>query len=535
MPSLSRHSVLMMVVSLLLALVAVNPPPASSQSDRALRINWSTDYGGRRADPGRAYTLLGPNLFLGLTRITRTNGVLPGAAEKWEASADGLAWTFSLWRNLKWSDGIPLTAHDFEYAWKRALNPELRSVRAFMLYLVKGAEDYNTGKTRTSDAIGVKAVDDYTLRVTLEAAATFFPVYAGANNVFYAVPRQLVERWGDRWTDPDKMASSGPFMVKEYRPNVRVVMVPNPNYILKKPEVDEVTVDVVPEAATVLAMYEKGDLNLALGVPLGEVARIRRDPELSKQFGILPEGRVMTLGFNVKVAPFNNVKVRQAFAAAVDRDAIARGPLAGAQRAAHTLVPPTIPVGRKETGVIPFDPQRAAARFAEAGYPGGKGFPKVTILTRGEEDSIAAAEAVQAQLRQYLSIDVGVQIMEPRAFLDAMQSGRASLFLGAVFALTPDMYDLFNVVQGSANNNNLWKNVQFDALLRRAASEKSMETRMEFYHQAERIILREHAVMIPLYYPERLTLQKPSVRGVVGSDQRSVWIHSSEFVQIVKR
>lgn len=509
-------------------------PHASGQTPRVLRFNWPADYGGRRSDPGRAYTILGPNMFLGLTRITRTNGVLPGAAEKWEASEDGLTWTFRLWRNLRWSDGTPMTAHDFEFAWKRALAPELRSVRAFMLYLVKGAEDYNTGKTRTPDAVGVRAVDDQTLRVTLEAPATFFPTYAGANNVFYAVPRHVVERHGDRWTDTDKVVTSGPFVVKEHRPNSYVVLAQNPYYLLKKPEVDEVVVEVVPEAATVLAMYEKGELNLALGVPLGEVARIKRDPELSKQFGILPEGRTMTLGFNIRFPPFNNVKVRQAFAAVVDRGAIVRGPLAGAQRAAHTIVPPTIPVEPKE-GVIRFDPGRAVELLAEAGFPSGKGFPKVTIITRGEEDSIATAEAVQAQLRQHLSIDVGVQILDPRAFLDLMQSGRAPMFLGAVFALTPDMYDLFNVVQGSSNNNNRWKNAQFDAILRRAASEKSMPARLALYNQAERLILREAAVMVPIFYPERLTLQKPFVRGVLGVDQRSLWIHSSEFVQMTER
>jgi ABC-type oligopeptide transport system substrate-binding subunit len=113
-----------------------------------------------------------------------------------------------------------------------------------------------------------------------------------------------------------------------------------------------------------------------------------------------------------------------------------------------------------------------------------------------------------------------------------MQSGRAPLFLGAVFALTPDMYDLFNVVQGSSNNNNRWKNAQFDAILRRAASEKVPATRLALYSQAERLLLREAAVMVPIFYPERLTLQKPFIRGVLGSDQRSLWIHSSEFVQM---
>jgi oligopeptide transport system substrate-binding protein len=530
----NRHGAgwLALAVALTVVAVMIASLPSSGQTRRVLRWNFSTDYGGRRADPGRAFTILGPNLFLGLTRISRTNTVLPGAAEKWEVSDDGLTWTFRLWRNLRWSDGTPLTAHDFEYAWKRALSPELRSVRAFMLYLVKGAEDYNTGKTRTPDGVGVRAVDDYTLHVTLEAAATFFPSYAGANNVFYAVPRHITGRYGDAWTDTDKIATGGPFMVREYRPNARTVMVPNPHYLFKKPEVDEVIFTVVPEAATVLAMYEKGDLDLALGVPLGEVARIRRDPTLNAQFGVLPEGRTMTLGFNVNVAPFNNVRVRQAFAAAVNRDAISRGPLAGALKPANTLVPPTVPVGRVE-GVIPFDPQRAASLLAEAGFPGGRGFPSVTILTRAEEDSIAAAEALQAQLRGALSIDVGVQIMDPRAFLDTIQSGRGGLFVSAVFALTPDMYDLFNVVQGSAQNNNRWKNPQFDRLLRQAASEKDRTVRLELYQRAERLLLREAAVMIPLYYPERLTLQKPYVRGVVGADRRSIWIHSDEFVQMV--
>lgn len=504
-------------------------PSDQEAEERVFRYNFPFDYGGARLDIGKTYSILDPNLFLGLTRYNPDNEVIPGAASSWDVSDDGLTYTFHLFTDLQWSDGTPLTAHDFEFGWKRALDPATQSVRAYQLHLIEGAEAYNTG-SGSRDDVGVRAIDDYTLEVTLANRAPFFPGYAAGNNVYYASPRHVIENVGDDWIQLDNLVYSGPFMITEYVENSLIVMEPNPLWSGELPKVDRVEYHVVPDASVVLAKYEAGELDFAHGLPLGEIERILNDPQLSEEFVGLPDFRTMPLWFNVTLPPLDSVLVRQALLHATDREALSTGPFRGALPPAYSMRPTQMVGGDLDYLRGAFDPDRARELLAEAGYPDGEGFPEITIQTRNEQDVIISSEFLQSQWSSILNIPVQIEIMEPRALLDMSTQGLAEIWHSANFALSNDLYDLYNVMQSHAHSNAHWEDEHFDMLLDEAASEQDPEVRQELYDQAENYLVIENAVAIPLWQTDVLSLIKPHVSGL-REDQRSIWLHTWEYIE----
>jgi oligopeptide transport system substrate-binding protein len=518
------------VVVLCLALAMVAGLPAPAQQPAVFRYNFTRDYAGARLDIAKGFTVLGPNLFIGLTRVDPENKVIPGAAERWEVSSDGRTYTFRLRRDLKWTDGRPLTAHDFEFGWKRALNPDTKSQRAWMLNAIVGAEAYNAGQG-PADAVGVKALDDFTLQVRLKQPAAYFPTFIAANNVFFAQPRHVIERFGDEWVRPGNIVFSGPFRVTRYVPNSLVVLEPNPLWPLQKPQVARVEYNVIVAPATALAKYEAGELDYVNGLPIGEVPRIRNSPRLREQFVVLPEFRVGLFGMNTKKAPWNNVKVRQAFLRAINAEALTRGPFQGVFKPAFSLRPPEMPGGGLDYVKRLYDPEAARRLLAEAGYPGGRGFPSTAIQMANEEDSRIAAQFLQQQFKQILGVDIRVDVLDTATFLDTIQTGRGESWISAVFSLSPDPYDLYNVAQGSAASNSLWRSTYFQQLLERAAGQRDLAARIRLYDQAERHLVVEHAVMVPLWVTDRTALVSPRVKNL-KTDRRSIWLHTWEWIVV---
>lgn len=516
--------------ALCIALFAVVVPPAPAQRTVVFRYNFTRDYGGARLDIAKGFTVLGPNLFIGLTRVDPDNKVIPGATERWEISPDGRTYTFRLRRDLKWTDATPLTANDFEFGWKRALNPATQSQRAWMLYSIEGAEDYNTGKGPV-DKVAVKAVDDFTLQVRLLRPAGYFPAFIAANNVFFAQPKRVIERFGDEWVRPANIVFSGPFRVTRYVPNSLIVLEPNPLWVLKKPQVSRVEYNVVVSPSTALAKYEAGELDYVNGLPIGEVPRILSDPRLRDQFVVLPEFRVAVWSVNTKKAPWSNLKVRQAFLRAVDAEALTKGPFQGVFHPAFSLRPPEMPGGGLDYMKRLRDPEAARKLLAEAGYPGGKGFPETSIQLANEEDSRIAAQFLQQRFKQVLGVDIKVNVMDTATFLDTVQTGRGDSWISANFSLSPDPYDLYNVVEGAASSNSLWRSSFFRQLLRRAAAAGDMKARLALYDQAERHIVVEQTVMVPLWVTDRTALVSPKVKNL-KTDKRSIWLHTWEWIEV---
>lgn len=490
-----------------------------------------SDPGGSKIDPGLGFSQYSPDLYLGLGRITPANEYAPGAALDYDVSEDGVTYTFHLRDDAFWSDGEPLTAHDFEFAWKRALDPETASSRAFMLFLIENGEAYNQGEA-TADAVGVTAVDDTTLQVTLTSAAPFFPLYASANNVYFPVPQHVVEQYGADWTQPGNHVASGPFKLNDWQPNLLLSLVPNELYPLEQPKIDELLVHIVPQTAVALSKFENGELDFTWNLPIGEMNRLRNDAALSEQLGYFAEANQSGLQFGLSFEPLDNKLVRKAIAMAVDPDPIIAGPLQHLVQRAGSVFVENVPGGRPDVA-LPYDPEQAKALLAEAGFPNGKGFPSISIVTRSSNpQGLASAQSVQAMLLANLNINIEVEALESAAYYDRLYSGNAALALTGPFSLTPDPYDLFNVLQGQLHNYQHWVDEEWDAKLAAATGEEDPEVRTRMYQELEDVIVRDETVFQPVYNGQRHSIQQPYVSNWLGWDQRNLWILTHEYVEV---
>lgn len=525
-----KWTALLPVVALAVAL-SLSGAVSALAAAGVFRIMHESDPGGSKLDPGLGFSQYAPNLYLGLGRISPKNEYIPGAAASYDVSEDGQTYVFHLRDDIYWSDGTPLTAHDFEYAWKRALDPAFGSTRAFMLYLVEGAREYHTGQGSVDD-VAVRALDDRTLEVRLVSPASFFPMYASANNIYFPVPRHVVEKYGKDWVLPENHVSSGPFKIKEWRPDLYLSLVPNELYPLEQPKIAELIVNVVPQPAVALSKYENDELDFAWNLPVGEMARLRNDPQLSQQLGAFVEANQAGLQFNQNYPPLDNPLVRQAIAMAVDPDPIIQGPLQGLVQRAGSLFVPTVPGGRDNVA-LPYDPETARQLLKEAGYQDPRDVPTITMVVRAANPTgLMSAQAVQAMLQYNLGISVEVQALESAAYYDQMYSGQIPLALSGPFALTPDPYDLFNVLQGQLHDYQNWFDPEWDAKLAEATGESDPERRLALYHELEDYIVRETTIFQPVYNGMRHAIQKPYVSNYLGWDERNMWILSHEYVEV---
>jgi oligopeptide transport system substrate-binding protein len=433
---------------------------------------------------------------------------------------------------MKWSDGTPLTARDFEFGWKRAVDPATRSARAWQLYPIVGAQDYHRGKGPRED-VEVTAIDDYTLKVTLINSGPFWAGYVGAHAVFFAQPGHVIRKVGDNWMRHENLVYSGPFIVTKYVPNSLIVMEPNPGWPLPRPKLDRVEVYVVPSGATALAKYQANELDLAVNIPLGEIEFIRKDPVLRNEYHFVPEWQVLSLQMNVKKPPLDSIKVRQAILRAINQRALTAGPFRGVFTPAYSFRNPNFPVPKPDYLKNAYDRAKAKQLLADAGYPNGQGFPELTIAVWGNVLPIGA-EYLQQQLRDVLNISVKIQIMELTTFAQQANEGRHQMLLFNQFALAPDLFDLYARVQGQALINLGWDDQKFNTLLAQAQAERDPARRLKLYDEAERYVIMEHAVMVPLWNTGAPSLVKPYVRGL-REDRRSQYLYGWDNIDIVKR
>ncbi|MEE9200425.1 MAG: peptide ABC transporter substrate-binding protein, partial [Candidatus Brocadiales bacterium] len=314
-------------------------------------------------------------LFEGLTQyqpkdLTPT----PGAAKSWTVSEDGLTYTFFL-RDSRWSNGEPLTAHDFVYSWKRALEPMTAADYAYQLYYIKNAQKFNEGEIADFSLVGVSATDDYTLEVELENPTAFFLDLTSFPTLM-PVNRKCIETYGDYWTRPENIVCNGPFRLVEWKINNKIRMEKNPLYWdavrLKLESVDALSIESVNTGFNV---YDTGDADLIYGIPLPLVEILRGRNDFHTHVFLATS----FIRFNVTAPPFDDVRVRKAFDMAIDKGRIVRYVTKGGEVPATTLVPPGMPDYKSPQG-LPFNPEEARTLMAEAGYPGGKGFPYTEYL-----------------------------------------------------------------------------------------------------------------------------------------------------------
>jgi len=459
-------------------------------------------------------------LFEGLTTLDAKNSPVPAMAEKWEISPDGMKYKFFLRPGIKWSNGDPVTAYDFEYAWKTSLSPELGSKYAYQLFYVKNGEAYNQGLT-TADNVGVKALDDRTLEVMLEKPTAYF-LSLTAFHTLYPVPRRLVEA-NPKWAaDPKSLVSNGPFKITEWVHNSRIELVKNDQYWdaakVKLPKLDFFLTE---SSSTEIAMFDNNQIDMGDNAPPSEYPRLQKQGYLN----ISPYLGTYFFAFNVTKAPLDNEKVRKALTLAIDRQAIITNVTKGEQKIALAWVPPGIADAApgkdfRSTGGEFFrdrDMETAKKLLAEAGYPDGKGLPPIELLYNTNDVHKAIAEAVQEMWRKNLGISVSLTNQEWKVFINTRSKGDYQIARHGWIGDYVDpmtFIDMFDSVSG--NNDIQYKNPRYDNLVRLAKSSGNQDIRMKAMHEAEKILMDE-AVIAPVYFYTKVTMVKPNVKGYYHS------------------
>ncbi len=489
------------------------------EEEKEMVLYWNLGADSRTFDPQLNSAVDGGhvinNTFEGLMR--EVDGKLePAMAERYEISEDKLTYTFYL-RDAKWSNGEPVTAHDFEYSWKRALDPEVASEYAFQLFYVKGGQEYFNGEGSRDD-VAVTALDDKTLEVTLIAPTAYF-LDLVAFYTYMPVKEEVVDNDGIWAKDPSKFICNGPFKLTKYSAGDRLILEPNENYwnadIVK---LDRIEVTMIVDESTELTAYEAGDLDIIDTMPVQEIPRLlAEDPT----FQILPDLAAYYYIFNVDQEPVNDPLVRRALALAIDRKAVVEQVTKAGQMPATGIVPNGLKLStneefRKAAGDYGIDPnaskvEEARELLTEAGYPNGEGFPAIELLYNTGEAHKAVAEAIQEMRKQNLGIEVILSNQEWAVFQDSRHQGSFTVARGgwgADYADPMTFLDLWTSYSG--NNDTQWKNTEYDKLIEKAKVTSGKE-RDDLLLATEKMMMDEMITM-PVYYYTDPVMVKETVK-----------------------
>jgi oligopeptide transport system substrate-binding protein len=442
--------------------------------------------------------------------------VVPAVADRWEHNEDYSIWTFHIGENRKWSDGEPVKAGDFVFSYKRMLTAAFGAQYAENLFILKGAEDYYSGKITDFEQVGVKALDDRTLRVELVGPTPYLLTLVQHESWLPVCPTAIL-RFGNidtrdsRWTQPENFVGNGPFKMKSWHPNDVIEVIRNPLYWdSANVKLNGINFYSIENLNTQERAFQAGQLHKTDQMPLDKVPYYRRaHPELLR---IDPYEGVYFYRINIARKPLDNPKVRLALSLAVDRDAIVKNILREDQKPATGYTPP----GMGEYQPLhktTYDPARARELLAEAGYPNGKGFPKFTIHFNTLESHRAIAEAIQQMWKEELNIEVALENQEWKVYLDTQNNKNYDLSRSAWIGDFMDPVTFLSMwTSGNGNNNTNWGNPKFDALIEQAARTGDPERRLGILHDAEDLFLSELPV-VPVYWYTNAYLIQPSVQN----------------------
>ncbi|MCF3649588.1 peptide ABC transporter substrate-binding protein [Synoicihabitans lomoniglobus] len=461
-------------------------------------------------------------LFEGLVRLANDGATIrPGVAERWEISPDGLRYTFHLRADAAWSNGDLITAPDFVASFERFMNPQLGCEAVNFTYPIVGARDFVEGRITDFGLVGVEATDASTLEIRLRFRAPYF-LSVLADKHFVPLHRSSVERFdgwnrrGGAWTKPGNLISNGPFALTEWKPNVVVAVAKNPHY-WNAPAVklNEVHFHPIEDPGTEERAFRSGQLHVTFSLPSSKVAAYmeRQAPELHA----MPLLQTNFISFMTTRAPFDDARVRQAFSLAIDRDQLLATVLKGQGDVASTYV-------RSGSGgyeLPPFsryDPATARRLLAEAGYPGGAGFPRQEFtLSSRDEDKLIYAQALQEMWRQTLGVEVQMVPTEFKVWLDVLRNRSFALTTDGWNMTVNDPSEMLALgVTGDPNNDANWSNADYDAAFAAIEQATTDEARRDAIIMCERII-GEEVPYAPVYHSVRNFLLHPSVQGWRGN------------------
>lgn len=471
----------------------------------AARLTWSTLPPSRAAIDvhlGRSApsTFVAHQLYDGLLRHAADSNLVPALARSWEISDDGTRYLFHLHRDRKWSDGRPVTAHDFLYSWLRGMRSEFSKDD---LQEIAGARNYAEGKTEDPNQVRIRALDDYTLQVLLERPSPFF-LFTFANKTAFPQPRWVIEQYGDEWTTPEHAVTNGPYRIAEWQRDTYLQLVTNPQYADREGNVREAR--LVFEGFETPALFTEGKVDVQTLLVLQE-----EHAEPLRDFLHLGGFTATVLiYFLCDRPPFNDRRLRLAFAHATPRQSLATTDRTNIV-ADGGLIPPSVP-GHSPHIALPFDQRRARQLLEEAGYLGGKGLGPFTVVV-----PMGVTIPSEVPVRSWQDL-LGVQVTATavptleffRRIVDSPQPiSRLAWYVG----LDPvgTLRGLYHSTSGA--NYGRWKSEKFDALVEEAAASTDHRQRMALCHEADKLLVAEEAAIIPMLYRRTATLVHRYVKG----------------------
>lgn len=475
-------------------------------------------------------------LFAGLFSYDEDLDVVPDLAMEMPTvanggiSEDGTTYTIKIKPDAMWSDGEPVTAHDFVYSMKRAMNPELAGTYASFFYSIVGAAEYNSAlgtpdePLTPNDAelaslrkgIGVEAKGQHTIVYKLTQPAPNFLNLLALWTAF-PVRQDIVEKYGDTWTEAETHVGNGAFTLSEWKHGDKIVMEPNPYWNGDEPDLRRIELFFIEDDIAAYQAYQAGEIDV-VNVPPPEVGAVSTPGHAyNDQLTVMPELATGALFLNNSAAPFDDVMVRKAFGTAIDRDAYVNGVLQGSGVATTGWIPPGMPGYNPHVGKqYEFDAAKARTLLSKAGYPDGEGFPKVTFIMVNRDTNRLVGQFVQQQLEQNLGVEVEFEYLEGpdfgRRFTTSDYQATITGFSGDWPYPDNWLPDLFST--GARNNLVGFSNERFDELVAEAAVETDNARRLKLYNKAHTLMI-EQAGLLPLYNPVSYVLVKPRVRNYV--------------------
>jgi len=478
-----------------------------------------------------------PALFAGLMVFNADFLAVPYLATKVEGNKDGSVWTFTIRKDSRWSDNAPVSARDFEYSWKRQLNPESKAPYAAFLYDIKNGEAFNKKQITDPGQVGVRAKDDWTLEVTLEGPRGYFPVLAAYLAALPAYQR-AVEKHGDKWTEAANIVCNGPFVLDSWEHNKQMVMRKNPYFFgARDVHLTRVVVPIIPVAAGALP-YENNELDLTL-LQAGDLKRLQSDPRAAKDVFRYPYPGTWYLLPQVTKAPFDNLKVRRAVGHAIDRDNVVKV-AQGLAVPAWSMIPPGFPGAVDTPGIKAiqrFDKKAAIDMLKGTPFEGGKNWPKIVLSMRDEALGAKPLEVlVQAVLLENLNMKTDLEVLEPRVFRERLWKQDLQFVWIRWFMDYPDPHnEYFDTFYGkkTTGKRQAWTNAAFDKELEAGRDTRDAAKRMAHYAKAEEI-MQTDVGYVPVAWVVRYAAAKPWVKGIEKNKKGEFLVDGNIYVDMLQ-
>jgi len=437
-------------------------------------------------------------LYEGLTRRDSRGKSIPAAAQSWDISPDGKTYTFHLRPDLRWSNGDPVTSSDYRESWLRALHPGTASPYAEIFFGISNAQEFNQSKS-SAESVGLQTPDPHTLRVQLTHPTPYFPSLTSFTT-YLPVHQATVTKYGDRWAQPGTWVGNGPYRLLDWKINDRVSLEKNPFY--HSPDrirLQRIDALAVTRASTAFNLYSSGQADLLLDkglIPSLMLPQLRGRPD----FHPGPLFATYFYRFNVTRPPFQDVRVRRAFALAIDKETIVEKITRGNEPIAQSLTPRGIADYHPPEG-LPSDPPTAQGLLKLAGFPEGRGFPRVSLLYNKSELNEQIAVEIQAQWKRVLGVEVELRNQEWATYLRSLDELDFDIARSSWVGDYDDpntFLDCF--VTGRGNNRTGWSDPTYDSLLNQALAETNPTKRLQLLASAETILVTQALPIIPLYH-----------------------------------